>query len=52
MYAISHTDVHRSPPSADLGAVCVFSLFGLVLTALVVPLIAPEHLTWVLSHIE
>jgi hypothetical protein len=32
--------------------VCLFSLLGLALTAAMLPMIAPEELTWVLSRIE
>jgi hypothetical protein len=38
--------------STGLKVVCVFCVLGLALSAVIVPLIAPEHLTWVLSHIE
>jgi hypothetical protein len=38
--------------STDLKVVCLFCVLGLALSAVIVPLIAPEHLTWVLSHIE
>jgi len=32
--------------------VCLFCVLGLVLSAVIIPMIAPEYLTWVLSHIE
>jgi hypothetical protein len=38
--------------STSLKVVCLFCVLGLALSAVIVPLIAPEHLTWVLSHIE
>jgi hypothetical protein len=38
--------------STGLKVVCLFCVLGLALSAVIVPLIAPEHLTWVLSHIE
>ena len=38
--------------STSLKAVCVFCVLGLAFSAVIIPLIAPEHLTWVLSHIE
>ena len=38
--------------STNLKVVCLFCVLGLALSAVIVPLIAPEHLTWVLSHIE
>src|SRR5712671_4501107 len=38
--------------STGVKVVCLFCVLGLALSAVIVPLIAPEHLTWVLSHIE
>jgi len=38
--------------STGLKVVCLFCVFGLALSAVVIPLIAPEYLTWVLAHIE
>jgi hypothetical protein len=38
--------------STGLKVVCLFCVLGLALSAVIVPLIAPEHLTWVLSHME
>ena len=38
--------------STGLKVVCLFCVIGLVLSAVVIPLIAPEYLTWVLAHIE
>ena len=38
--------------STSFKIVCLFCLFGLLLTAVIMPMIAPEELTWVLSHIE
>jgi hypothetical protein len=38
--------------STSVKVVCLFCVLGLALSAVIVPLIAPEHLTWVLSHIE
>jgi hypothetical protein len=35
-----------------LKIVCLFGLLGLALAAAVIPTIAPENLSWVLSHIE
>jgi hypothetical protein len=32
--------------------VCLFCLLGLALAAAIIPMIAPENLNWVLSHIE
>jgi hypothetical protein len=37
--------------STQFEIVCVFSLLGLLLAAVVMPTIAPEQLNWVLSHI-
>jgi hypothetical protein len=50
--------VARSRPSYSLPisnhfkVVCLFCLLGLVLTAALVPMIAPETLNWTLAHIE
>ena len=38
--------------STPFKIVCLFSLLGLLLAAVVMPMVAPEELTWVLSHIE
>jgi hypothetical protein len=38
--------------STDLAVVCLFCALGLVLVAGIVPMIAPEDMSWVLSHIE
>jgi hypothetical protein len=38
--------------STSLKAVFLVCVLGLALSAVIVPLVAPEHLTWVLSHIE
>ena len=38
--------------STSFKIVCLFCLLGLLLAAVIVPIIAPEELTWVLSHIE
>jgi hypothetical protein len=38
--------------STPFKVVSLFCLLGLALTAAVIPMIAPENLTWVLSHIE
>jgi hypothetical protein len=38
--------------STPFKVVCLFCLLGLLLSAVIVPMIAPEHLVWVLSHIE
>jgi hypothetical protein len=64
--ALRHRCDTKEGPMSDLAArfvyspllstpfkvVCLFCIFGLVLSAVIVPIIAPEHLTWVLSHIE
>ena len=34
--------------STSVKVVCLFCVLGLALSAVIVPLIAPEHLTWVL----
>jgi hypothetical protein len=38
--------------SIDLAVVCLFCALGLVLVAGILPMIAPEDMSWVLSHIE
>jgi hypothetical protein len=38
--------------STPFKVVCLFCVLGLALSAVIVPMIAPEYLTWVLSHIE
>src|SRR5262249_39719392 len=38
--------------STPFKVVCLFCLFGLLLSAAIVPMIAPEYMAWVLSHIE
>ena len=37
--------------STDLAVVCLFCALGLVLVAGILPMIAPEDMSWVLSHI-
>jgi hypothetical protein len=38
--------------SPQFKVVCLFCLLGLALAAVIIPMIAPENLSWVLSHIE
>jgi hypothetical protein len=38
--------------STAFKAVCLFCVLGLVLSIAIIPMIAPEHLAWVLAHIE
>jgi hypothetical protein len=38
--------------STHLKVVCLFCLFGLALAAVLIPMLAPEDLNWVLSHVE
>jgi len=38
--------------STPFKVVCLFCVLGLVLSAAIVPMIAPEYLAWVLAHIE
>jgi hypothetical protein len=38
--------------SSTFKAVCLFCLVGLPLAAVIMLMIAPEQLTWVLSHFE
>jgi len=39
-------------PSTAVTVVCLFCLLGLVVSAAIIPMIPPEHLNWVLAHIE
>jgi len=38
--------------STAFKVVCLFCVLGLALSVAIVPVIAPEYLAWVLSHIE
>jgi hypothetical protein len=38
--------------STSLKVVFLFCVLGLALSVAIVPMIAPEHLAWVLAHIE
>jgi hypothetical protein len=38
--------------STTFKVVCLFCVFGLALSAVIIPMIAPDYLIWVLSHIE
>jgi hypothetical protein len=38
--------------STHFVVVCLFCALGLVLVAGILPMIAPEDMSWVLSHIE
>jgi hypothetical protein len=38
--------------STALKVVCLFCVLGLALSIAIIPMIAPEHLAWVLAHIE
>jgi hypothetical protein len=38
--------------STAFKVVCLFCVLGLALSIAIVPMIAPEYLAWVLSHIE
>jgi hypothetical protein len=64
--ALRHRCDAEEEPMSDLAArlayspllstafkvVCLFCALGLALSVAIVPMIAPEHLAWVLSHIE
>jgi hypothetical protein len=50
--AVRSRKTHLSLPSTSLTIVCLFALLGLVITAAIVPMIPPEDISWVLSHIE
>src|SRR5262245_61823659 len=64
--ALRHRCDAKEEPMSDLAArfvyspllsttfkvVCLFCVLGLVLSAAIVPMIAPEYMAWVLSHIE
>ena len=43
---------HRLVPSTSFKVVCLFSLLGLTVSAVLRALIAPDRLAWILSHIE
>ncbi|HKF11827.1 MAG TPA: hypothetical protein VKB89_24405 [Xanthobacteraceae bacterium] len=38
--------------STSFKVVCAFCVFGLALSAVIIPMVAPEYMVWVLSHIE
>jgi hypothetical protein len=38
--------------STSFKSVCVVCLLGLLLAATIIPLLEPEHMAWVLAHIE
>ena len=38
--------------STALKVVCLFCVLGLALSVAIVPMIGPEYLAWVLSHVE
>ena len=44
--------VYRLVPSTSFKVVCLFSLLGLAVSAVLLALIAPDRLAWILSHIE
>lgn len=64
--ALRHRCDAKDEPMSDLAArfvyspllstafkvVCLFCVLGLALSVAIVPMIAPEYLAWVLSHIE
>jgi hypothetical protein len=64
--ALRHRCDAEEEPMSDLAArfvyspllstafkvVCLFCVLGLALSIAIVPMIAPEYLAWVLSHIE
>jgi hypothetical protein len=64
--ALRHRCDAEEEPMSDLAArfayspllstafkvVCLFCVLGLALSVAIVPMIAPEHLAWALSHIE
>lgn len=64
--ALRHRCDAEEEPMSDLAArlayspllstafkvVCLFCVLGLALSVAIVPMIAPEYLAWVLSHIE
>jgi hypothetical protein len=52
LVARSHHSAYSPLISTHFKAVCWFSLLGLALAAALIPMIAPETLNWVLSHIE
>jgi len=44
--------LYRLVPSTSFKVVCLFSLLGLTVSAVLLALIAPDRLAWILSHIE
>ena len=44
--------IYFPAPSTSITVVFLFCLLGLVITAAIVPMIPPEDISWVLSHIE
>jgi hypothetical protein len=38
--------------STPFKVVCLFCVLGLALSVAIIPMIAPEHMAWVLAHIE
>src|SRR5262245_7555073 len=38
--------------STSFKVVCAFCVFGLALSAVIIPMVAPEYMVWVLSYIE
>jgi hypothetical protein len=53
MSDLANSSLSFSPGfSTDLAVVCLFCALGLVLVAGILPMIAPEDMSWVLSHIE
>jgi hypothetical protein len=53
MSDLANSSLSFSPSiSTDLAVVCLFCALGLVLVAGILPMIAPEDMSWVLSHIE
>ena len=52
LVARSHHPAYSLLITTHFKFVCWFCLLGLALAAALIPMIAPETLTWVLSHIE
>jgi len=53
MSELANSSLSFSPGfSTHFVVVCLFCALGLVLVAGILPMIAPEDISWVLSHIE
>jgi len=51
-FVVRSRALYRLVPSTSFKVVCLFSLLGLTVSAVLLALIAPDRLAWILSHIE